>query len=380
MALGQHVGSRADVASPPRRRHPVRRTVAGAVVVLLILVGVSITRALTAPGTDSSTARLAEWARGHGLSALVDRLERATYHPPKVGGTPPSSSPLIGPRAVQGVPAVALPAVPPLASPALPGEGAWHVLRAAGGHPVLQVAYLRPDAVHTSYTAGVAWLDTTRLRFALHPGTQEPGGRRWPLGTSISAAERPSLLAAFNGGFRLDAARGGFLEGGRTAGRMRVGAATFVVDPDGRATVGQWGRDVGPGSPQPTVAAARQNLDLLVDGSRPVAGLDSNQGGRWGRTLGNAFYVWRSGVGVTRSGALVYVAGNRLSAGSLAVLLQRAGSVRAMELDINPQWTSFVTYGPPGVEKNLLPDMQRSPRRYDSTSTRDFITVSLGTG
>jgi hypothetical protein len=379
MAIGQQLRSHEDVGSP-LRRHRVRRAVAGAMAVLLLLVGVSITRALTAPGTDSSAARLAEWARGHGLSALVDRLERVTYHAPQVGGAPSTSSPLVAPAPAPGGLAVGLPTIPSIASPALPGEGAWHLLRAVGGHPVLQVAYLRPDAVHTSYTAGVAWMDTSRLRFALHPGTQEPGGARWPLGTSISAAERPSLLAAFNSGFRLDAARGGFLEGGRTAGRMRVGAASFVVLPDGRATVGQWGRDVGPGSPYPVVTAARQNLALLVDGGSPVAGLAANQGGRWGRTLGNAFYVWRSGVGVTRSGALVYVAGNRLSAASLATLLQRAGSVRAMELDINPQWTSFVTYGPSGIEKNLLPDMQRSPRRYDTTSTRDFITVSLGAG
>jgi hypothetical protein len=48
-----------------------------------------------------------------------------------------------------------------------------------------------------------------------------------------------------------------------------------------------------------------------------------------------------------------------------------------MELDINPEWTSFITYSP-GHAQNLLPDMQRSPHRYDTTSTRDFVTVSLG--
>ena len=47
-----------------------------------------------------------------------------------------------------------------------------------------------------------------------------------------------------------------------------------------------------------------------------------------------------------------------------------------MELDINPQWTSFVTYtAAPQVDTNLLPDMQRSARRYDTTSTRDFVAV-----
>lgn len=347
-------------------RKSALRVVALALAVGLVALGLSVGSALTAPGTDSTAARLAEWARGHGLSSLVDRLERVKYRPPAVGGTPPTNSPLLSLR-----PAVdhSLTPIAPLASPPLPGEGTWHVLASQDGHPLLQVAYLRPDAQHTSYTAAVAWMDTSRLRFVLHPGIQEPGGGHWPVRPLITAAERPSLVAAFNGGFRLDAARGGFFEGGRTSRHLRDGAASLVISTDGTASVGVWGRDVKAG---PRIAAVRQNLDLLVDGGRVQPGLDSNYQNRWGHTLGNRLYVWRSGIGQTASGALVYVAGNRLSAHSLAELLRRAGSVRAMELDINPEWTSFITYP---VEKNLLPDMQRSPHRYDTTSTRDFFTV-----
>ncbi len=356
-------------APRPRRRRRVLRAVVFVVVGTLLLVVISVGRALTAPGTDSAAARLAEWARSHGLSSVVDQLERATYRPPAVGGVPGKSSPLsAGPPAVPQQHAALRPLVP-LASPALPAEGAWHVLATVGGRPALQAAYLRPDAVHTSYTAAVAWMDTSLLRFVLHPGTQEPGGGRWPVPPSLTPAERPGLVGAFNGGFRLDAARGGFFEGGRTAGTLRRGAASLVITADGRATVGQWGRDVGPGA---DVVAVRQNLDLLVDGGTVVPGLDANVKGRWGATLGNQLYVWRSGAGVTASGALVYVAGNRLSASTLAELLRRAGAVRAMELDINPEWTSFVTYP---ATKNLLPDMQKTPRRYDTTSTRDFVAV-----
>lgn len=348
------------------QRKRVLRVVATALAASLAGIGLSVGAALTSPGTDSSAARLAEWARGHGLSSLVDSLEHATYRPPAVGGTPSATSPL---RRLRPARYELLAPITPMASPPLPGEGTWHVLASQQGHPLLQVAYLRPDAQHTSYTAAVAWMDTARLRFALHPGTQEPGGGRWPVGPSISAAERPALVAAFNGGFRLDAARGGFFEGGRTSRHLRNGAASLVISQDGAASVGVWGRDVKAG---PDVAAVRQNLDLLVDGGRVESGLDTNDQGRWGRTLGNRLYVWRSGIGQTATGALVYVAGNRLSAQTLAELLRRAGSVRAMELDINPEWTSFISYP---AEKNVLPDMQRSPRRYDTTSTRDFFTV-----
>jgi hypothetical protein len=346
-----------------------RRTVlvlATLVSVGLLVTGVSVARALTAPGTDTVAARLAEWARAHGMSSVVDRLERAAYQPPKVGGEPAGTSPL-----AHGAPARrgGLAPVLPFASPALPGEGRWHVLDTVGGAPALEVAYLRPDAVHTSYTAAVAWMDPARLRFVLHPGSDQPGGGPWPVADRITAGERATLLAAFNGGFRIGQARGGFYEGGRTRGSLRPGAASFVVFTDGRATVGSWQRDVGPG---PRVAAVRQNLALVVDHGQVVPGLADDHDQRWGRTIGNRRFVWRSGVGVTASGDLLYVAGNRLTALTLGRLLQRAGAVRGMELDINPEWTSFVLYP---AEQNLLPDMQHTPRRYDTTSSRDFVTV-----
>lgn len=243
------------------------------------------------------------------------------------------------------------------------------MLAAVHGRPALQTTVVRPDSQHTSYTAGIAWMDPSLVRFALHPGTQEPGGGPWAEPSSIATAERRVMLAAFNGGFRLDAARGGFYEQGRYRGVLRAGAASLVVSSDGRASVQMWGRDVRMG---PTIQAVRQNLDLLVDRGAVVPGLDRNTKHRWGATIGNRLYVWRSGVGTTASGALIYLAGDRLSAATLAELLRRAGCVRAMELDINPEWTSYVLYP---SEHNLLPDMRRSPTRYDTTSSRDFISV-----
>ena len=58
-------------------------------------------------------------------------------------------------------------------------------------------------------------------------------------------------------------------------------------------------------------------------------------------------YQWRSSVGITADGALVYAAGPALNPIQLADLLVRAGVVRGMELDINPSWPVFATYAPP---------------------------------
>ncbi|MDX6207175.1 MAG: hypothetical protein QOF39_3232, partial [Frankiales bacterium] len=61
----------------------------------------SLFRAMTAPGGDSEQARVAEWVRSQGGGGLVTWAENLQYrlHPAKVGGAPPSDSPLLQPTA-----------------------------------------------------------------------------------------------------------------------------------------------------------------------------------------------------------------------------------------------------------------------------------------
>ena len=355
------------------RRRRVLQGLGMVLAVVLVLPAVSVGRALAAPGTDTASARLAEWARDHGFDGVITWLEAKTYHAPKVGGLPLATSPL---RAAPRGPVSALaetalpPPIAPIAAPALPGEGSWRVLASVHGAPALAVAYLRPDAMHTSYVSAVVWIDPRLVRAQLHPGSLDPGGSGWAQPSRLPADRRAGLLAAFNSGFRLHSAHGGFYEGGRYGAPLRAGIASMVFRRDGTLTVAKWGRDAHFGA---DVVAVRQNLALLIDGGHVAAGLGINAGNAWGATLGNAKYVWRSGIGVRSDGGVIYVAGNRLTAGSLAELLRRAGCLRAMELDINPEWTSFIRYTP--TERNLLPDMQGSPRRYDTTSSRDFVAL-----
>jgi hypothetical protein len=53
--------------------------------------------------------------------------------------------------------------------------------------------------------------------------------------------------------------------------------------------------------------------------------------------------------------------------------------VRAMELDINSYWVSFITYGGWNAldPTNLLPDMNRIATRYLTPDDRDFFAVYL---
>jgi hypothetical protein len=123
------------------------------------------------------------------------------------------------------------------------------------------------------------------------------------------------------------------------------------------------------------VVFARQNLPLIVDQGRPNPNL--NDGPEWGATLGNAIEVWRSGIGVDRSGNLIYAAAEDQTVSSLARILIHAGAVRAMELDINSYWVSFITYAAPNAldPSNLLSGMERPASRYLSPDDRDFFAV-----
>ena len=236
------------------------------------------------------------------------------------------------------------------------------------------VTSFRPDPRnYPQLVAGVAWIDRTRTSTWLYPGRLEPAvsmPSRGPM--EVPTDRRASLVATFNSGFKLADSGGGFASGGHTYAPMRRGFATIVRYRDGRMDVISWsgGHDVGPG-----VLYARQNLPLIVSGGRPNPNL--SDGPEWGATLGNAIRVWRSGVGIDRHGNLIYAAANDQTVGSLAAILIHAGAVRAMQLDINTYWTSFITYRHPGAvgAANLLANMDRSPQRYLTPDDRDFFAV-----
>jgi len=251
------------------------------------------------------------------------------------------------------------------------------------GVPTMYAAYLRPNAVNTSLVTGVAWMDTKLLSAQLYAGTSIPGTVNFPATSMapLTGTALDTLAAAFNSGFRMQDANGGFYLNGTTAVPLRTGAASFTIDSSGNVNIGAWGTDV---AMTPSTVAVRQNLDLIVDNSAPVAGLNANDNYRWGATLGGRVQVWRSGVGVTLDGALVYVGGSGLSIVDLANLLARAGAVRAMEMDINTSWVNFsswsLTAGTPATSTNgvtLTYDEATSPNRYFSPLSRDFFTMSV---
>jgi hypothetical protein len=155
------------------------------------------------------------------------------------------------------------------------------------------------------------------------------------------------------------------------------GAASEVYYRNGRIAVGIWG---GTLRMTPDVVGVRQNLHLIVENGAVPSSVNTDVETQWGATLGGGYYVWRSGIGITRNGRVIFAYGPALDVQELATLLQRAGAVSAMQLDINPEWMSFMYYLPKNrpsdpTPVNLLPDQMQLPDRYYSASGRDFTAV-----
>ena len=387
---------------PRAARRGLRRLLAAVLavaVVLAALAGISLWGAWRTPGNESFQAKWADWLRAHHAAAVAAAVEQYYYrhHQPAKGGRParlnavpaPGTAPAPAGRAGLPPPPSTPPGLPPPApiplvvAPALPGEGQWAPAGATvAGRPAMYIAQFRADTIYTSQITTAVWIDPTRLRLALVPGGHEPGGT-WPQPPDITAAARASAVAAFNGGFRMQDAHGGFYLNGRQAVPLQPGAASMVIYHNGHINIGAWGPEV---AMTPQVTAVLQNLVPIVDNGHIAPDATYHDTRIWGATLGANTVVARSGLGITATGALLYVAGPALTARSLAESLQRAGAIRAMTLDINPEWVTFNIYTHPNPAQpnqitptKLYPQMQRPADRYlgPTPESRDFFTIAL---
>ncbi len=384
---------------PPKRRKRRRRLVVGSVLVLLAILLVSqgngstgawfadTFRAIFGP---TVTAQIEAWYLGG--SDLIQRMEyqasgqtvappwnaRATSTPGATSGTTTSSQP-------SAVPAMPLLPMAPVITPSLAGEGTWLTQDMApapyNNLPLVAKAFYRPDPSHPYAIVTLQQFDSRFLQLHLVAGTQEPGGPRGKAGPgAIPAADQQgnTLLAAFNGGFKYSDGQYGMAANGVVYVPPQAGAATLAVTQEGQIIMGGWGIDPRLHAGNADLVAWRQNASLLIDHGtiNPL----THDGAAWGGTILNSAYTWRSGIGLTSQGTLIYAAGNALTAQTLAKALSEAGAVTAMQTDINPFWVRAFLYtrnsqGVLGISK-LNPAMQGSGTEYLRGTARDFVYLT----
>ncbi len=351
-------------------------------VVLLTPAVYSYATTMMQPSSLPLWPRSVEWLRANHGNWIVDEVEHYYYSwkAPAPGGPQLKTLPTVGvatpppgTASVRQHPAYTPPPVPLVFANPLPGEGVWHGTGpTVNGRPPVLVTTFRTERAYPRIVAYVAWFDHTRTALAWYPGRYEPPNApvRGPM--SIPAGERWRLYATFNGGFIYADGNNGSSIGGRAYEPLKDGLATMIAYRDGRVDVRTWHGGPVAG---PQVAFARQSLPLIVDHGRLNPAL--NDSSQWGFTLGNAVRVWRTGAGIDRHGNVIYAAADYQTVSTLAEILKRAGAVRAMQLDINPEWPTLITYTHHGSldPVRVVPNYQQPPTRYLVPDDRDFFAV-----
>lgn len=333
------------------------------------------------------TAQIESWYLG-----MTDTVHQLTYHlggqqasvPWKVGPTPTIGR--TAPAATPTPPPMSLVSIPSAITPALDGEGIWTTdgvpASPPGLPPLVAKTFLRPDPARPYAIATLLQFDLRHLALHMVAGTSQPGG---PQGIAGPGAISPSdqqgnlLLAAFNGGFKYADGHYGMMADGTVYVPPQQGQATVAVTKSGQVLLGAWGVDPGFTSGNSNLMAWRQNCALLIDQGtiNPL----TQDGVAWGGTILNSAYTWRSGLGLTANGTLLYVAGNSLSAETLGKALKAAGAVMAMQLDINPFWVRAFLYERDAAgtlhTMKLNPAMQGNALDYLRGTQRDFFYLTI---
>jgi hypothetical protein len=225
-------------------------------------------------------------------------------------------------------------------------------------------------------TVALLVFDQRLVGLRLHSGTVDAGSTGWHFGPMIAGTERRALVAAFNGGFKLDVGAGGFQSFGRVGSPLSDGLGSVVTYADGSTDIGSWRQGVP--APGRSVVSVRQNLHLLIDGGRPAATLGCLL--CWGATLQGVIAPARSALGITAAGQLVWAGGENLTVQNLADALLGARVARAVELDINPEWVAAYLYGHRGGRGPLAPvpivaGQPGVPGQFLTPYSRDFFTI-----
>ncbi len=274
------------------------------------------------------------------------------------------------------------PLYPPINDGAMAGEGLWTsegfpTPPSGDQAPIFWKTYLRPDPARPDALMYLVRFDPRRVRLHMVAGTKEPvspWGAQGP--GQVPESDLARLAAAFNGGWKSVHGNYGMLVNGQqiVPANPRPDTATLALHADGRVELAGW----------KTLQAAtdlvsyRQNCPLMIDNG--TIAVQDHITSTWGLSLLDEMYVWRSGLGMTADGYLIYAAGTPLSADELASGLQQAGAVYAMELDINSAWVHWLDYTPDASGKMqadpLVPDMAYTRSQYLTPTERDFFYLT----
>lgn len=228
------------------------------------------------------------------------------------------------------------------------GEGIWNNFRLSifPKDQVIAYTFVRPDSLRPFAYVTLIQMDMKKLRIGAVAGIQQPAGVIGIPGPGKIPSQivtGNNLVAAFNGGFQYKDGAYGMIVRDVTYLPLKNDLATLVAFSNGKLNLFKYEGQISKGQ----IDFVRQNCPMLIENGQIATYNDVNRK-LWGRTPTTSIYTWRSGLGITKSGNLIYAIGNNLIPDTLAKALEMAGVVNAMQLDINPYWVRFNVFDSKG--------------------------------
>lgn len=228
------------------------------------------------------------------------------------------------------------------------GEGVWknYQFSIFPGKEVMAYTFIRPDPARAFTYVTLIQLDMKELKLRTVAGIVQPAGIvgiPGPGKIPSDIVQSNNLIAAFNGGFQYKDGAYGMIVQGKTYLPLKNDLATLIGYTNGELKIIKYEGLI----PKGQVEFVRQNCPMLIENGQ-IASYNDAARKLWGRTPTSDIYTWRSGLGITANGNIVYAVGNNLIPDTLAQALKMAGAVDAMQLDINPFWVRFNTFDSKG--------------------------------
>jgi hypothetical protein len=200
----------------------------------------------------------------------------------------------------------------------LPSEGIWRTISEPlfTNQIVIAKTFIRTDTARDYSIVSLVKINMQKVSLGVEAGTYYPGETKKLFGPGKvpkTIRDSNNLIAVFNGGFQRKDGYYGMIVGDKTYVPLRKGLATLLLTSEGKPTfITYQGERLNS-----NIVGVRQNGPFLIkDGmitSFVESGLDT-----WGRTTTNSMYTWRSGIGITKNGDLLYAVGNSLVPKTLA--------------------------------------------------------------
>lgn len=383
------VRSRAAAKRAPRTRWLVGLALAGATTIAASWVGIRtfpwfgpmLADGLRSAVGSQNVTRLEELVAG-----VEDRVQSVTSNAAPRGlrdATPPELLAAVAPEPATAGPAANRPKdVGALfARVASDEDGLWQpVPLRAGDAQALYRTIIHPDPERRYAELFVFALDLSKLELQAVAGSVEPKTERRITGLTrpgmIPPEDHGRLVAAFNGGFKVEHGQFGMMVDETVLVPPRPTSCTFGELSGGGLTIAPWTK-----LSAEAFAWWRQTPACMLEDGVLHPGLRTADSKNWGATLEGKTVIRRSAVGLDAEQKTLFVGiSNATTARALALGMQHAGAVTVAQLDVNHSYPRFLLYRDEGdrlVAQGAVKDLLYGSDEYvGRASSRDFFYVT----